>query len=219
MPDQASKKVGDLAQAIIGWNTRIASENRVREGAGEDKTVPADVMIGEFIARWEEAADGVMMDADTAEALAREFKRMRGLIYVPGAWRCAKCEFRLIQSNLNALDGTVTARDEPGDRCPNDGSPLWRVTYRDDVADAYGRWEEQVNRATAAEKALASLPHPTEPGTVPMPTNEDEAAAMALLGHAWLKEHAPHRLRDHPTETRRDDAGGEVRGGSTSRFG
>lgn len=36
----------------------------------------SDVMIGEYIARWEEAADGCLMDADTAEALAREFKRM-----------------------------------------------------------------------------------------------------------------------------------------------
>jgi uncharacterized protein YlxW (UPF0749 family) len=35
-----------------------------------------DVMIGVFIARWDDAADGVMMDADTAQALARAFKRM-----------------------------------------------------------------------------------------------------------------------------------------------
>lgn len=33
-----------------------------------------DVMIGEFVARWEDAADGVMMDADTAQELARAFK-------------------------------------------------------------------------------------------------------------------------------------------------
>lgn len=39
----------------------------------------ADVMIGEFIARWEDAADGVHMDADTAEALAREFKRLKSV--------------------------------------------------------------------------------------------------------------------------------------------
>lgn len=30
---------------------------------------------------------------------------------------------------------------------------------------------------------------------VPMPTNEDQAAAMSLVGEAWLREHAPHRLR------------------------
>ncbi|WP_347271190.1 hypothetical protein [Rhizorhabdus histidinilytica] len=116
-----------------------------------------DVMIGDFIARWDDAADGVVMDADTAQALAREFKRMRELIYIPGVFQCAKCSFRLVQSNLNAQDGTVTARDVPGEKCPNDGSPMWRVTYRDDVSYSYDRWEEQVNRAVAAEKALEAL--------------------------------------------------------------
>lgn len=37
----------------------------------------ADIVIGDFIARYDEAAGGVIMDADTAELLAREFKRMR----------------------------------------------------------------------------------------------------------------------------------------------
>jgi hypothetical protein len=37
----------------------------------------SDVKIGEFVARWEEAADGVCMDADTAQALAREVRLMR----------------------------------------------------------------------------------------------------------------------------------------------
>jgi hypothetical protein len=38
-----------------------------------------DVLIGEFVARWYDAADGVMMDADTAQALAREFEQMRSV--------------------------------------------------------------------------------------------------------------------------------------------
>ena len=56
---------------------------------------------------------------------------MSGDVFVPGQWRCAKCGFGLIQANLNARDGTVTARDEPGDKCPNDGAPLWRVTWKE----------------------------------------------------------------------------------------
>jgi hypothetical protein len=73
------------------------------------------------------------------------------LIYVPGVFRCPKCNFRLIQSNLNAQDGTVTPRDAPGDKCPNDGSPMWRVTYRDELAEAYRICEQQVARAVDAE--------------------------------------------------------------------
>lgn len=42
-----------------------------------DEVERQDVMIGEFIARWEDAADGVMMDADTAQELARAFSRLR----------------------------------------------------------------------------------------------------------------------------------------------
>ena len=40
-------------------------------------TTPTDdVVIGEFIARYEEAAEGVSMDYETAELLARELKRL-----------------------------------------------------------------------------------------------------------------------------------------------
>ena len=39
-------------------------------------------------------------------------------------------------------------------------------------------------------------PREPEPSadTVPMPQNSDQAAAMVLLGVAWLREHAPERL-------------------------
>lgn len=60
-----------------------------------------------------------------------ETARLEKLVYVPGLWRCPKCEFQLVQANLNAGDGSVTARDQPGDKCPNCNSPLWRVTERD----------------------------------------------------------------------------------------
>jgi len=31
---------------------------------------------------------------------------------------------------------------------------------------------------------------------VQMPTNEDEAAGMVLIGEAWLRYNAPHRLKN-----------------------
>lgn len=33
---------------------------------------------------------------------------------------------------------------------------------------------------------------------VPIPKNADQAAGMAIVGHAWLKEHAPERLAAAP---------------------
>lgn len=38
-----------------------------------------------------------------------------------------------------------------------------------------------------------------EPGTIPMPTNADEAVAMVLLGESWLRHNAPERLKQ-PSE-------------------
>ena len=61
--------------------------------------------------------------AEAIEALERQ-------VFVPGLWRCPKCEFQLCQATLYAATGTVGARDDPGDKCPNCNSPLWRVTER-----------------------------------------------------------------------------------------
>ena len=44
----------------------------------------------------------------TTEDLLRErIAELERLVYVPGLWRCAKCEFQLVQANLNT-NGTVT---------------------------------------------------------------------------------------------------------------
>lgn len=113
----------------------------------------ADIMIGEFIARWDDAADGVTMDADTAQALAREFKRMRGLIYCPGVLCCAKCGFRLTKTVLTP-DGAFC--DESPDTCPNCNVPMWKITWSDEAHQAYKVAESQMDRAIEAEKALAA---------------------------------------------------------------
>lgn len=39
---------------------------------------------------------------------------------------------------------------------------------------------------------------------VPMPANADQAAGMALAGEAWLRQHAPERLRAAPTDCMSD---------------
>ena len=76
-------------------------------------------------------------------------------IHVPGAWRCAKCGFRLQQMNLNAQDGTVTSRDQAGDVCPNDGAPLWRVTWKDYAAEAF----DQIQALIDENARLLGLDH------------------------------------------------------------
>lgn len=81
-------------------------------------------------------------------------------LHVPGMWRCAKCSFVLVQSNLNADDGTVTTRDEAGATCPNDGAPLWRVSWRDHAEEMAQRAEGLVDAIAALEpfsKAVAAI--------------------------------------------------------------
>lgn len=52
----------------------------------------------------------------------------------------------------------------------------------------------------ASARALAAIPA----DTVKIPTGEDEAALMVLLGTDWLKQHAPHRLKASTREDRED---------------
>lgn len=77
------------------------------------------------------------------EFLARA-ERAEKLIHVPGVWRCPKCPFRLVQANLNMADGTVTARDEAGDKCPNCNGPMWRVSERDERVELQNELERLV---------------------------------------------------------------------------
>lgn len=89
-----------------------------------------------------------------AKGAQDEIERLEKLVYVPGVRRCAKCGFRLITTNLNAATGAMSANEEP-QTCPNDGSPMWRVTERDagnEMIDAADKLQEEVTRL----KSLAS---------------------------------------------------------------
>lgn len=85
-----------------------------------------------------------------------EVAALTSKVYQPGVFKCAKCNFQLVQKTLNAHDGSVTARDAVGEKCPNDGSPMWRVSYQEDNAKAWKWGEEQFDRARDAD-AEASL--------------------------------------------------------------
>lgn len=45
---------------------------------------------------------------------------------------------------------------------------------------------------------------------VPIPKNADQAAGMAIVGHAWLKEHAPERLAAAPRAAQEPKCGCHV---------
>lgn len=91
--------------------------------------------------------------------LRAEVERLGRLVYAPGLWRCAKCDFQLVQSNLNANTGTVTARDNPGDKCPNCDVPMWRVTWKDNALESQREAEAMFERFESVWKIIeAELP-------------------------------------------------------------
>lgn len=93
----------------------------------------------------------------TAEQLLAEIDRLGRLVYVPGQWHCPRCNFTLQQMNMTAHDGTVTANDKPGEKCPNCDGGLWRCTWKADAIELSKRVEEFVLRAKDAERERDEL--------------------------------------------------------------
>jgi hypothetical protein len=54
---------------------------------------------------------------------------------------------------------------------------------------------EDVRKRSGAWLPLVVAHPPAAQDRVPVPTNEEQAAAMTSIGIAWLTQHAPHRLR------------------------
>jgi len=88
------------------------------------------------------------------EALRARVAELEALVYVPGLWRCAKCDFQLSQMNLHAGSGNVSPRNEPGGTCPNCHGPLWRVTERQSGNRLCDDLERVVLERNAAEGRL-----------------------------------------------------------------
>jgi len=90
-------------------------------------------------------------------------------VYVPGRWRCPRCEFASVTSTISLASGTightatqVDARDAPPS-CPNDGEIMLRATWREAATEnyaAYAKLVEDLCAATGADslpRALAGI--------------------------------------------------------------
>lgn len=98
------------------------------------------------------------------EGLRKRIVELEALVYVPGAWRCPKCQFTLFQRTLHAKDLSVSVRDEAGEKCPNCETPLWRVTERQERIEAI----ESNNRLGLENAALrdSAASTPAQSGVV-----------------------------------------------------
>lgn len=152
MADANSESWIDIAQlGFENWKAKPHNARWFRKIDGTPIQNDLTICIGEAFAA---ALSAERRAKEEAEA---ENARLARLVYVPGQWRCAKCNFTLMQANLNANDGTVTARDQPGEKCRNCDSPLWRVTERDAGNEMIDRAAEAFEAKRAAETRLAEL--------------------------------------------------------------
>lgn len=78
--------------------------------------------------------------------------------WIKGQWKCLKCSFVLSKNILSMRDGNIYANAEPFNQiCPNDGTAMKPLTYKDSYLDICKCCEQQVERAVKAEQELATL--------------------------------------------------------------
>lgn len=119
---------------------------------------------GRVVRPYQVEAIAIAMDVFVAEANTREVERrheaeaevsrLEALVYVPGVWRCPKCQLSLVSTILDASSGRIAANKEP-QRCPNDCGPMWRVTERDAGNRLVDDMDREVERRREAEEREA----------------------------------------------------------------
>lgn len=101
-----------------------------------------------------------------SESLEEHIPDLYQLAYIPGVFKCPQCGFVLSKATLNVAQGVVgtTERDRESPECPNDGTFMVHVTYREQLEECNERCfaEIQANaalkaRAEAAEARVAIL--------------------------------------------------------------
>lgn len=88
--------------------------------------------LNESLMRERSTADALLKVSAERDAAVKRTEELEKLVYVPGAWRCAKCGCVVSSMVFCAADGGVVIKaDDHGKPCPNGCGPLWRQTERD----------------------------------------------------------------------------------------
>lgn len=109
-----------------------------------------------------------------------ELQRLESLVYVPGLWRCPKCQFQLISTDIDASTGAMRANNIQPSHCPNCPNVwLQRVTER----EAGNRLVEHIDAGIVqtARDALLAIEAASAPGGI-HPDRLIHAAAREGLG-------------------------------------
>lgn len=82
------------------------------------------------------------------------------LAFMPGCFRCPKCAFVLTKSCINANSGAIGTREQErqSEPCPNDGTMMVHVTYREQLEVYAERLKEEFERYGRLKRAVDSIP-------------------------------------------------------------
>jgi hypothetical protein len=103
---------------------------------------------------------------------------------VPGAMRCAKCNFRLQRNNMYMQSGTIGPGDNNTEPCPNGCGPLWPVTWKEDALEGDKRLMELFEENQKLKAALQHTPQPSPQSDMVAVPREVMGRVRELLLHA-----------------------------------
>lgn len=120
----------------------------------EDDAYPLEFIGEEILPAVEALATAQVNHEDAAD------------IYVPGAWVCPQCGFRLSQATIFAQSGEVGVTLDQvtrtaGECCPNDCTPMLRETWRE-RAESNRVWGESLMNEIIAATGAEHLPQAME---------------------------------------------------------
>lgn len=158
------------------------SEQVKRYGYTHIKTDFDESPVGDYVLHSDHLAS---READKAE-----IGRLRELVYVPGQWRCAKCNLTITRTVMSAATGQMHADHEPAS-CPNGCGPLWQITERDKRRDAQRSFLDQFDELAKAKARIAELEaslanHFADTGK--MVSAEDEAVRRDAERYRFIRD-------------------------------
>lgn len=81
------------------------------------------------------------------------------LAFMPGCFRCTECGFVLTKARINPNMEAIGTReqDRESEPCPNDGTMLVHVTYREQLEVYAARLKEEFERLDRIRGAIVSV--------------------------------------------------------------
>lgn len=128
------------------WNTRAAQPQPADKQEALDATKRISAYIRSQGHEFLSHSDNPNHDVEIIKEALTAPQPVAGVDVVPGAMRCAKCNFRLQRNNMYMQSGTIGPGDNKTEPCPNGCGPLWPVTWKEDALESDKRlielWEE-----------------------------------------------------------------------------